>query len=105
VLIETCYFVYVCVLGRGISAMPLLTAATAIPRSHGHAHHSLSDDAEDSIPSPSMRASEGADDDTLAMSSDYPDDALFPNKLSPANLFLRDCYGTKSKETSEHTSV
>ena len=96
-------------LGRGFSAMPLLTAAANIPRPHGHAHHSPSDDAEDTrsgVPSPLMQLSEGPDDPSATpLSSDYPDDALFPNKLSPANLFLRDCYGTKNKETSEQTSV
>ncbi len=101
----------VCV-GRGISAMPIL-ATSGFPNMRTHSNVSVpSEEMEEDIrskaPSMSGKCAEEAAGHSPAVpiSSDFPDDALFPNKRSPSNLFLGDCLGgAKNKDTAEQTQL
>lgn len=87
-----------------MSAMPLLTSATGFSKTRGSiTAGDETDEDRSGAPSPSGKKIEEAEDPSLATptATDYPDDALFPNKRSAANLFLGDCLGVKNKEESD----
>ena len=93
-----------CFLGRGISALPLLsTAGSTKPHplvtpssaeERGGAGHVTS-----KVDEPQDYAS------NTATSKNCPDDALYPAKRGPATLFLGDCLNVKNKDLPDTAGI
>lgn len=92
--------------GRGISALPLLTSTVGSSKPHPVITPSSAGEAEEekggaghhAVGKMSDNAQDHASATPTSNSTDYPDDALFPGKRGPSTLFLGDCLNAKSKD-------